>query len=196
MKTKEDYKTEFLHFLYNRMGKIDSKLRVIGNEILVKFDSILTEIYASLSRQPMSEEFKQKLCDNIKDSLRGATLLNWYEDDSNKLGLLDHLSFGETVDIGRNEIDNLVEQIYDGFDLLSRVENKGEKEDVKQGIRNMNEMDFLYWLWKRGLMQTIPITELDNLADEYKQDKPAEETPDAQTEFERTNACYGNHTGD
>jgi HAMP domain-containing protein len=60
----------------------------------------------------------------------------------------------------------------------------------------MNEMDFLYWLWKRGLMQTIPITELDNLADEYKQDKPAEETPDAQTEFERTNACYGNHTGD
>jgi hypothetical protein len=45
MKTKEEYKTEFLHFLYDRMDKNDGELRKLGNEILVKFDKVLSEIY-------------------------------------------------------------------------------------------------------------------------------------------------------
>lgn len=56
MKTKEDYKTEFMLFLDLRTHRPDRDLRMLGNEILVKFKEIIEEIYISQSLTPMSEE--------------------------------------------------------------------------------------------------------------------------------------------
>jgi hypothetical protein len=56
MKTEETYKTEFLHFLYEVMPKPNKELRTLGNEVLMKFDKILSEIYASQSPPEMTEE--------------------------------------------------------------------------------------------------------------------------------------------
>ena len=57
------------------------------------------------------EQIINKIYDKIRDDLLHAKLLYWEEDDTNKYPLVDHLSSGDDISTGRNEIDNLIEQI-------------------------------------------------------------------------------------
>lgn len=62
-----------------------------------------------------TEEQKQKICDLIEQSLNSAKLKNTKDEDGNGLPLVDMLSTGETIKEGKEEITNIVEQIY--FDM-------------------------------------------------------------------------------
>lgn len=57
------------------------------------------------------EQIINKIYDKIRDDLLHALLLYWEEDDANKYPLVDHLSSGNDISTGRDEIDNLIEQI-------------------------------------------------------------------------------------
>jgi len=57
------------------------------------------------------EQIINKIYDKIRDDLLHAKLLYWEEDDTNKYPLVDHLSSGNDISTGRDEIDNLIEQI-------------------------------------------------------------------------------------
>ena len=57
------------------------------------------------------EQIINKIYDKIRDDLLHAKLLYWEEDDTNKYPLVDHLSSGDDISTGRDEIDNLIEQI-------------------------------------------------------------------------------------
>jgi hypothetical protein len=57
------------------------------------------------------EQIINKIYDKIRDDLLHAKLLYWEEDDANKYPLVDHLSSGNDISTGRDEIDNLIEQI-------------------------------------------------------------------------------------
>lgn len=57
------------------------------------------------------EQIINKIYDKIRDDLLHALLLYWEEDDANKYPLVDHLSSGDDISTGRDEIDNLIEQI-------------------------------------------------------------------------------------
>lgn len=57
------------------------------------------------------EQIINKIYDKIRDDLLHALLLYWEEDDTNKYPLVDHLSSGDDISTGRDEIDNLIEQI-------------------------------------------------------------------------------------
>ena len=64
-----------------------------------------------------TEEQKQKICDLIEKSLNGAKLQGLQlEDETGGIPLVDYLSYeGETILKGKEEITNIVEQIY--FDM-------------------------------------------------------------------------------
>jgi hypothetical protein len=62
-----------------------------------------------------NEEQKNKICDLIEKSLGSARLKNHKTDDDDSLPLVDLLSIGETILEGREEIENIVGQIY--FDM-------------------------------------------------------------------------------
>ena len=64
-----------------------------------------------------SEEQKQKICDLIEESLNNAKLQGLQdEDETGGLPLVDYLSYeGGTIMKGKEEITNIVEQIY--FDM-------------------------------------------------------------------------------
>jgi hypothetical protein len=57
------------------------------------------------------EQIINKIYDKIRDDLLHAKLLYWEEDDTNKYPLVDHLSSDDDISTGRDEIDNLIEQI-------------------------------------------------------------------------------------
>jgi hypothetical protein len=57
------------------------------------------------------EQIINKIYDKIRDDLLHSKLLYWEEDDTNKYPLVDHLSSGDDISTGRDEIDNLIEQI-------------------------------------------------------------------------------------
>jgi len=57
------------------------------------------------------EQIINKIYDKIRYDLLHANLLYWEEDDTNKYPLVDHLSSGNDISTGRDEIDNLIEQI-------------------------------------------------------------------------------------
>ena len=57
------------------------------------------------------EQIINKIYDKIRDDLLHAKLLYWEEDDTNKYPLVDHLSSGSDISTGRDEIDNIIEQI-------------------------------------------------------------------------------------
>lgn len=57
------------------------------------------------------EQIINKIYDKIRDDLLHAKLLYWEEDDTYKYPLVDHLSSGNDISTGRDEIDNLIEQI-------------------------------------------------------------------------------------
>jgi len=57
------------------------------------------------------EQIINKIYDKIRDDLLHANLLYWEEDDTNKYPLVDHLSSGNDISTGRDEVDNLIEQI-------------------------------------------------------------------------------------
>lgn len=59
---------------------------------------------------------KNKICKYIRESLESASLKHFYTDDGDKLPLLDFLSSSDTVKEGKEEIENIVEQIYFGMD--------------------------------------------------------------------------------
>ena len=64
-----------------------------------------------------TEEQKQKICDLIEKSLNGAKLQGLQlEDETGGFPLVDYLSYeGGTILKGKEEITNIVEQIY--FDM-------------------------------------------------------------------------------
>jgi hypothetical protein len=64
-----------------------------------------------------TEEQKQKICDLIEESLNGAKLQGLQlEDETGGFPLVDYLSYeGGTIMKGKEEITNIVEQIY--FDM-------------------------------------------------------------------------------
>ena len=64
-----------------------------------------------------TEEQKQKICDLIEESLNNAKLQGLIvEDEGGGLPLVDYLSYeGGTIMKGKEEITNIVEQIY--FDM-------------------------------------------------------------------------------
>ncbi|MCK9273348.1 hypothetical protein M0P65_07470 [Candidatus Gracilibacteria bacterium] len=67
------------------------------------------------------EQLKQKICDLIEKSLNSARLKNYKTDNEDELPLVDRLSIGETIVEGKEEIKNIVEQIYfdmDDWDFL------------------------------------------------------------------------------
>lgn len=57
------------------------------------------------------EQIINEIYDQIRDDLLHALLLYWEEDDANKYPLVDRLSSGDDISTGRDEIDNLIEQI-------------------------------------------------------------------------------------
>jgi hypothetical protein len=57
------------------------------------------------------EQIINKIYDKIRYDLLHAKLLYWEEDDTNKYPLVDHLSSGSDISTGRDEIDNIIEQI-------------------------------------------------------------------------------------
>lgn len=61
------------------------------------------------------EEIKQDLCKLITESLLSVRLLHIKTNDGDSLPLVDLLSVGDTIKEGREEVENIVEQIY--FDL-------------------------------------------------------------------------------
>jgi hypothetical protein len=65
----------------------------------------------------LTEEQKQKICDLIEESLNGAKLQGLrLEDETGGFPLVDYLSYeGGTILKGKEEITNIVEQIY--FDM-------------------------------------------------------------------------------
>lgn len=64
-----------------------------------------------------TEEQKHKICDLIEESLNGAKLQGLQlEDETGGFPLVDYLSYeGGTIMKGKEEITNIVEQIY--FDM-------------------------------------------------------------------------------
>ena len=70
-----------------------------------------------LKDMKFSEEQKQKICDLIEESLNNAKLQGLQvEDVGGGLPLVDYLSYeGGTIMKGKEEITNIVEQIY--FDM-------------------------------------------------------------------------------
>ena len=64
-----------------------------------------------------NEEQKQKICDLIEESLNNAKLQGLIvEDEGGGFPLVDYLSYeGGTIMKGKEEITNIVEQIY--FDM-------------------------------------------------------------------------------
>ena len=72
----------------------------------------------------LTPETKIILCNYITDSLNSAKLKFVKDDDGNDYQLLDHLSPYDTVEEGKEEIDNIVEQIFfdmDNWDIKSIV---------------------------------------------------------------------------
>jgi hypothetical protein len=63
----------------------------------------------------LTEEQKQKISDLIQQSLSSVRLKNLKTDDDDNLPLVDYLSQGETILDGKEEIENITEQIY--FDM-------------------------------------------------------------------------------
>ena len=57
------------------------------------------------------EQIINKIYDKIRYDLLHANLLYWEEDDTNKYPLVDHLSSGNDISTGIDEINNLIEQI-------------------------------------------------------------------------------------
>ena len=65
-----------------------------------------------------AEKLKQALCDDIRESLNRAYLDKIFDSEQNSLPLVDYLSAaipGNTIASGKEEIENIVEQIY--FDM-------------------------------------------------------------------------------
>lgn len=67
----------------------------------------------------LTEELKQQICDLIEESLNNAKLQGLQvEDEGGGFPLVDYLSYeGKTILKGKEEITNIVEQIY--FDMDS-----------------------------------------------------------------------------
>lgn len=67
----------------------------------------------------LTEELKQQICDLIEESLNNAKLQGLQvEDEGGGFPLVDYLSYeGKTILKGKEEIANIVEQIY--FDMDS-----------------------------------------------------------------------------
>lgn len=65
----------------------------------------------------LTENQIKEICEYIQKTLLSATLLHFMTEDGEKFPLLDYLSSEETIKEGREEIENLVEDIY--IDLMS-----------------------------------------------------------------------------
>ena len=65
-----------------------------------------------------TEKQKQKICNYIKQSLSNVKLKYLFidNDTGNRLLLIDFLSTGNTIEEGKEEIENIVEQIYFNMD--------------------------------------------------------------------------------
>jgi hypothetical protein len=63
----------------------------------------------------LTEEQKANICDYIENVLGSARLMHQKGEDGNGLQLLDALSPFKTVREGKEEINNIAEQIY--FDM-------------------------------------------------------------------------------
>ena len=64
-----------------------------------------------------AETIKQALCDDIEKSLNSAKMKHILSEDGEVLPFVDFMSTGDTIAEGREEIENIVEQIY--FDMDS-----------------------------------------------------------------------------
>ena len=81
------------------------------------------------------EEIKQSFCDQLEGILRGVKLKNFCTGEDDALPLIDHLCQTGSKDIssGREEIENIVEQVYFEFniDALKSQLKPAEKEEKK-----------------------------------------------------------------
>jgi phenylalanyl-tRNA synthetase alpha subunit len=73
--------------------------------------------------QPLksAEEIKQQFCNELESILLGVRLKNYKTDDGDSFPLVDHLSeiSDNTISSGKEEISNIIEQIYFRLDELS-----------------------------------------------------------------------------
>jgi len=99
------------------------KEEVIGFDVLDRlnkkcFDDTLENIKKSMKDKEQSlksaEEIKQQFCNELESILLNVRLGNYKTDDGDTLPLVDHLSeIGDnTISSGKEEISNIVEQIY------------------------------------------------------------------------------------
>jgi len=90
-----------------------------------------------------TESLNQKICDIVEKSLNSVRLINHYDDDEDHLPLVDLLSTGETILEGKQEIENIVEQIsfdLDELDIESEITSKIEK--IKAGVHDPNKKGY------------------------------------------------------
>ena len=68
----------------------------------------------------LTREQKNKICDYLEESLSRTRLMNIYGDEGEHLPLVDWLSTGNTIKEGKEEIQNIVEDIFldmDNWDI-------------------------------------------------------------------------------
>ncbi len=89
------------------------------------------------------EDKKQKFCDELESILMGVRLKNYKTDDGDSFPLLDFLSsqIDNTISSGKEEIYNIVEQIYFRINELSIFSST---PDIKQGEKEKEENEQKY----------------------------------------------------
>ena len=78
-----------------------------------------------------TEDIKQKFCSELESILSGVKLKNYRTDDGDSFPLVDHLSetTDNTISSGKEEISNIVEQIYFQLDELSIFKSLSSSQD-------------------------------------------------------------------
>jgi hypothetical protein len=121
---------------------------------LLDNDAIL-EIKGSVLKEEQSlksaEEIKQQFCNELESILLDVRLRNYKTDDGDSFPLVDHLSeIGDnTISSGKEEISNIIEQIYFRLDELSIFTSQPIKDITDEEILNA-EMDTFHEYVQKG----------------------------------------------
>lgn len=82
--------------------------------------------------EPDLETTKQQFCSELESILQGVRLKNFKTDEGDQFPLLDLLSsqIDDTISSGKDEINNIVEQIYFRLDELSIFQSHPEAREI------------------------------------------------------------------
>jgi hypothetical protein len=149
------------------------KEEVIGFDVIKQhnkkcFDDTLENIKKSIKEEkPLksAEEIKQQFCNELESILLNVRLGNYKTDDGDTLPLVDHLSeIGDnTISSGKEEISNIVEQIYFRLGELS-IFSKPSIKDISLPYPNpisKHQTDInIGWMRAMKYMKNQPIKDI------------------------------------